>query len=204
MASARAAASKRPMTEHAAWTCLRLARVRAAGLYQFKHLSFQEALSGEYVLHLAKLVEANASVTPPKMWATDDAAIAFLRQPVNQNMILIGGRTMGAALAKLRPRWDFSSCPHMPRALFLLLRDNANLHELRLGALTDGISSKACADQLADILPGCKSLATVALVNDARPFLDAAELLDTVLAKANSKALTSLDLSSRALPSTVQ
>ena len=70
-----------------------------SGEFQFKHLSFQEAL----------FVEAIILGEVPQFWATDADAARHLNNAFYRNAFAIGYGYLGNALAKQRPVWDFAT-----------------------------------------------------------------------------------------------
>ena len=68
------------------------------GLYQFKHLSFQEALATQAVV-------ADRAASWPS-WRDDTAAAEFLQLPFNLNMCVIGGCRLGQMLGSVRSSWE--------------------------------------------------------------------------------------------------
>jgi hypothetical protein len=88
------------------------------GLFQFKHLSFQEALSGQFLVQVAAgqrerqlfavPFPAGGRAEPLQMLAASDRAVAgFLNRVLNKNTVVIGGGELGAALAAEIDCWDF-------------------------------------------------------------------------------------------------
>ena len=70
---------------------------RREGLYEFDRLTFQEALA------------ADAAVAHGRVWRTDEMARAFVKDPSNESMLILGGGTLGAALAtRHRAAWCFA------------------------------------------------------------------------------------------------
>ena len=88
------------------------------GEFQFKHLSFQEAL----------FVQAAMRGDAAAFWSSDAVAARVLGTPFFTNALRIGKGHLGGSLAQLRPCWDFSQHP-------LSERGWAALQELLLGAV---------------------------------------------------------------------
>ena len=102
-----------------------IAQRRRQGLFQFKHLSFQEAL---YAQHL---VDTNARDLV--VWADDARYHEFVTNPFHHQTMLIGGGRLGVALARVRPKWELSSLDASATAAVRALLDGNNeLTGLRL------------------------------------------------------------------------
>jgi hypothetical protein len=71
----------------------------ADGVFQFMHLSFQEALFANEMIRNPDLVSS--------FWKSDDTALQVLESPLYQNSLVIGGHGLGAAFALHRPSWCF-------------------------------------------------------------------------------------------------
>lgn len=75
-------------------------------VYQFRHLSIQEAL---FSVELSYREDGRASEACTVAWGTDAEAANFLQIENYRNSIRIGGEPLGAAFAALRGSWDFSA-----------------------------------------------------------------------------------------------
>ena len=96
--------------------------------YQFRHLSFQEALVAQ------QLVDGCGAATWAG-WQDDAAAAESLKDPSLTNSLRIGRGALGSALAQRRSKWDIdgklNGDPNGLASLIELLLDNTNLTELR-------------------------------------------------------------------------
>ena len=117
------------------------------GLFQFKHLSFQEALAAIWVVE-RKGVDREGQTW--RSWADDETAAKFVQQSQSNNMCKIGGSRLGRALGKLRPHWELrSKCvpptkqshtalhdPFAASSLAFLLRNNSEVQSIDLDGCT--------------------------------------------------------------------
>ena len=101
--------------------------VSTPAIYQFRHLSFQEALFAK------QLVEVGAATWAG--WRDDKAAVESLKEPSLRNALRIGGNALGNALGRRRDRWDFAGelggGRAVLQALMGLLQDNVALTDLK-------------------------------------------------------------------------
>jgi len=72
-----------------------------SGEFQFKHLSFQEALFCES-LAMSDVTAVDA------FWESDEVAVRNMNNPFYRNTFSIGSGHIGEGLARVRPIWDFS------------------------------------------------------------------------------------------------
>ena len=102
--------------------------VTTQAIYQFRHLSFQEALFAQ------QLVDGGGAATWAG-WQDDAAAAESLKDPSLTNSLRIGKGALWSALAQRRSKWDFdgklNGDPNGLASLIELLLDNTNLTELR-------------------------------------------------------------------------
>ena len=102
-----------------------LAMGHCSGEFQFKHLSFQEAL----------FVQAVGLGEVPDFWATDEQAAAIINDAFFTNVFAIGHGHLGDSLARQRPVWDFSRAR--------LVSDKPDRGTSRLQRLLKGATSLA-------------------------------------------------------------
>ena len=106
--------------------------VSTTALYQFRHLSFQEALFAEHLV--------NGGAATWAGWRDDKAAAASLNEPSLRNALRIGGGALGDALGRVRKKWTFyrkglgRGDQAALLALIALLPNNAALVELECAA----------------------------------------------------------------------
>ena len=103
--------------------------VSTPAIYQFRHLSFQEALFA------SQLIRGGAATWAG--WQDDYAAANSLKEPSLRNALRIGGGALGSALGRERNKWDFTKKElgkgdqAALRALTGLLVNNVTLRELK-------------------------------------------------------------------------
>ena len=134
------------------------------GQYQFKHLSFQEALFAEDLVELASSTSGWAG------WQNDREAAAFLNNPFMNNTCRIAGGNLGSHLARHRPRWDFGHEGTRlneagKQALWLVTRSNTELTSLFLAGNTIG-KDESDSRGLAEIISTCKWLKRLSLAEN--------------------------------------
>ena len=96
------------------------------GVFQFSHLSFQEALAAQ------DIVASDAESFDA--WATDNSASAFVKEPFNHNMLRIGGGVLGTALAKRRNMWKLEGITTAAGVVAALVVENQSLISLEYAA----------------------------------------------------------------------
>jgi hypothetical protein len=107
----------------------------ADDVFQFMHLSFQEALFAIEMISNPDLVSS--------FWKSDDSALQMLESPLYQNSLEIGGHCLGAAFAVHRPCWCFRGSDlskddyRSLKSLLLLL--SLNLTELDVSDCSLGV-----------------------------------------------------------------
>eukprot|EP00966_Prymnesium_polylepis_P035116 816262-Prymnesium_polylepis.1 len=129
--------------------------VSSPALYQFRHLSFQEAL---FVMHLA-----GGGAAEWAGWKDDEAAVKSLKDPSLKNVLRIGGGALGTALGRVRDEWSFDGMLKEVEAMQLLvglLTGNTALTSLDIA--NNKIDVATCA-KLAVALSQMPNLCTVNL-----------------------------------------
>ena len=149
---------------------------RVDGLFQFKHLSFQEALSGQFLVQVAAgqrqrqlfavPFPAGGRAEPLQMLAASDRAVGgFLNRVLNKNTAVIGGGELGTALAAEIDCWDFMRGiqlnPQGIANMLPLLTGNHNLRALHFSLSSD--ASALYTLGLESVLSGCTSLAELSI-----------------------------------------
>ena len=146
------------------------------GLFQFKHLSFQEALSGQFLVQVAAgqrerqlfavPFPVGGRAEPLQMLAVSDRALGgFLNRVLNKNTVVIGGGELGAALAAEIDCWDFMRGvqlnPQGVANMLPVLTGNRNLRALHFSLSSD--ASALYTLGLDSILSGCSALAELSI-----------------------------------------
>jgi len=122
------------------------------GVYEFLHLSLQEALAARAIVDDgAESLDA---------WRTTPRA--FINDAWHANMLHVGGGTLGTALAKQRPVWDFGADDATQRVLWLL-EGNTKLTALSLTRTS--LDAEGCA-ALGAALASNTTLIELALFED--------------------------------------
>lgn len=102
--------------------------MRSAGQYQFRHLSFQEALAVQKIVS-----DRNAAA---EVWASDTAATNFLCDSFHKNLCHIGRGRLGTAFSHQCHTWRLDQMtPTACEALGSLLHTSSGPHRLRLSGV---------------------------------------------------------------------
>jgi len=117
------------------------------GLYQFKHMSFQEALAAQLLMN-----------SPEEVIKITGRLAEYINEPFNRNLLTIGGGRLGSALAEKHDKWDMQGKLEADgvKAFTDLLRENSYIKSLSIKGCVD-ITRKGAdpqnADQLVEVLP---------------------------------------------------
>ena len=160
--------------------------------YQFKHLSFQEGLFAEHLLHVVE--------DPTWLgWESDAVASAFLNNAYMNNTCRIAAGRLGTLLAKRRSTWSFTE--HTlgivgRRALWYLLEGNELLASLSLSGNEVGSSD---TEGVVNLFKACYALKTLDLSNNHLDTLRKSQLSGVCRAVGNNASITELNLNGNRL-----
>jgi len=159
----------------------------AAAEFQFKHLSFAEALYARHIIE---------SVATWGEWRDDGRASAVMEESFYENTLRIGGEELGAELAKLRSEWEEQRDTLKTSAALSTLLPGAAGH---LTKLTFGSSNPLTGVDAAAAIGSSTTLNELAGAFDE----SATAALFTALLQGNS-ALSTLRLSDAAFGGCVE
>ena len=144
-----------------------IAHLQGQGVFQFKHLSFQEGLFARDLLELVDAKQWDG-------WQDDAKAAAFLNNAYMNNVCRIAAGELGMRLARGRSHWSFDTHKLTwigKTALWQLVNDNQHLESLSLSdngvgppeSGTEGAEANVDAVGLARLFSSCPMLKMVGL-----------------------------------------
>ena len=160
--------------------------------YQFKHLSFQEGLFAEHLLHVVEDPTWSG-------WDNDAVAAGFLNNAYMNNTCRIAAGRLGTLLAKRRSGWSFAEyCLGIVgrRALWYLLEGNELLSSLNLSGNEVGNTD---TEGVVNLFRACPALKQLNLANNNLDTMRKSQLSAVCRAMANNLSVTWINLSNNRL-----